>query len=317
MKKLLPILLIISLVLNFTACGGNDATSSLPSVASDTVSKLYKNDFGEQSSSTTESKESKVTGTTASTSSTKTESETESTKSESSKKTSSKNKTSSKKPSNKGPYASADVKPSDRYNPTGLYSVDRTNNSGDNWRMTLVNPWNTLSFKYSISLGNVDSRFGTDKQFDARAVGDLNAMCEAALEDGVYLTVISAFRTYDYQNMLFQNEVAEYKSYHPGCSEEEAEKGAATEVARPGTSEHNLGLAVDFNSVEQSFENTKAFKWLQKNCTDYGFILRYSASKLDITGVIYEPWHYRYVGRDNAKKIAASGLTLEEYIQKN
>ena len=88
-------------------------------------------------------------------------------------------------------------------------------------------------------------------------------------------------------------------------------------MARPGTSEHNLGLAVDFNSVEQSFENTKAFKWLKKNCTDYGFILRYSESKLDITGVIYEPWHYRYVGRDNAKKIAASGLTLEEYIQKN
>ena len=105
--------------------------------------------------------------------------------------------------------------------------------------------------------------------------------------------------------------------YNPGCSEEEALKGAATEVARPGTSEHNLGLAVDFNSVEQNFENTEAFNWLNKHCTEYGFILRYSASTQDITGVIYEPWHYRYVGKENAKKIMKSGLTLEEYVKAN
>ena len=97
--------------------------------------------------------------------------------------------------------------------------------------------------------------------------------------------------------------------------EEEAEKGAATEVARPGTSEHNLGLAVDFNSVEQSFESTEAFRWLKKNCTKYGFILRYSEAKLDVTGVIYEPWHYRYVGEELAKILYNNGdwITMEAY----
>ena len=315
MKKFLTILLSLSLLLTITACGGNEATSSISSITSSTVSKLYKNDFGEQTSSDTESEEnSEDTATTTSKEEITSKEETTSKKATSSKKTTSKKDTSSKK---KGPYADADVKPSDRKNPTGIYSADRSNNNGKDWKLSLVNPWNTLSYDYSVSVSNVDSRFGTDKQFDSRAVDDLNDMCEAALDDGVYLTVISAFRTYSYQDMLFQNEVAEYKAYHPGCSQEEAEKGAATEVARPGTSEHNLGLAVDFNSVEQSFENTEAFEWLQENCTDYGFILRYSSSKLDITGVIYEPWHYRYVGKDNAKKIAASGLTLEEYLQKN
>ena len=308
MKKLLPIILVTTLLVNLTACGGQDTTSSITSITSQVESTLYKNDFGEQSNS--ENSSSKST-TTSKEESTYTSSESVTSSQEeytSSKATSSKNKT---------PYANADVKPSERYNPTGLVSFDRKNNSGSDWQLTLVNPWNTLSFNYSVSVANIDSRFGADKQFDARAVGDLNAMCEAALNDGVYLTVISAYRTYSYQDMLFQNEVAEYKAYHPGCSEEEAEKGAATEVARPGTSEHNLGLAVDFNSVEQSFESTEAFRWLKKNCTKYGFILRYSEAKLDVTGVIYEPWHYRYVGKDNAKKIAASGLTLEEYLKNN
>ena len=99
-----------------------------------------------------------------------------------------------------------------------------------------------------------------------------------------------------------------------GMSEEEAKKEAATRVAIPGTSEHHLGLAVDINSVETSFENTKAFKWLQKNAENYGFVLRYPKDKKAITKIIYEPWHYRYVGVEHAKEMNRLGLCLEEYI---
>lgn len=214
-------------------------------------------------------------------------------------------------------FSNATVRPSEIDNPTGIVSVDRKDNYGDDWQLSLVNPWNTLHTSYKIETAYVDSRFGEGKLFDARAVDDLNAMCEAASLEGVSLSVISAFRTFDYQQMLYDNEVNEYKYNNPNCSEDEALREAATVVARPGTSEHNLGLAVDFNSVEQSFENTEAYKWLSENCTKYGFIMRYSAIKQDITGVIYEPWHYRYVGKENAKKIAESGLTLEEYLKNN
>ncbi len=209
------------------------------------------------------------------------------------------------------------VKPSTINNPTGIESSGRSNNSGSGWEMTLVNPWNTLTTDYTTGLELLDSRFGEGKYFDARAIGHLEDMCEAAAEDGVNLWVISAHRTYDYQQMLFDAELAEYKSYNPDASDDEAIIGAASVVARPGTSEHNLGLAVDFNSVEQSFENTPQYKWLRQHSTEYGFIMRYAADKQDITGVIYEPWHYRYVGVDNAKKIENSGLCLEEYIKNN
>ncbi len=203
-------------------------------------------------------------------------------------------------------------------NPTGIESVDRKSNNGKNWALTLVNPWNTLHTSYSVELGEVDARYSNATHyFDKRAVSYLNDMCAAAAEDGVQLVVISSYRTYDYQQMLYDNEIADYKSRNPGCSEKEAKIGAATVVARPATSEHNLGLAVDFNSVEESFENTKQFRWLQKHCTEYGFIMRYAKSKQAETGVIYEPWHYRYVGKENAAKIAASGLSLEEWLLQN
>lgn len=212
---------------------------------------------------------------------------------------------------------SNEVKPSTINNPSGLKSSGRSNNSGSDWEMALVNPWNTLTTDYSVNLELLDSRFGEEKYFDARAIGPLEDMCEAAAEDGVDLWVISAHRTYDYQQMLFSAELAEYKSYHPDASEDEAIIGAASVVARPGTSEHNLGLAVDFNSVEESFENTPQYKWLRQHSSEYGFIMRYAADKQDVTGVIYEPWHYRYVGVDNAKKIENSGLCLEEYLANN
>lgn len=105
-----------------------------------------------------------------------------------------------------------------------------------------------------------------------------------------------------------------------GLSQTEAQKQAATEAAVPGTSEHQLGLAVDlvdasYQVLDEAQASTPAQQWLMAHCWEYGFILRYPAEKQDITGIIYEPWHYRYVGRDHAQAIRQSGQCLEEFLQ--
>ena len=300
MKKLLVLALALIMVLMSFGCSKSDNNSS----SSLEEAKDYSNPLGLTTSSSS-----------SATSSKKEESEkSNSVKSNSSSKKSSSSSSSSSSVSSTTSSDAGIVPPSTIPNPTGLTSQGRKNNNGKNWELTLVNPWNTLHRDYSVNVSLIDSRFASGLYFDSRAVKYLNNMCSAASKDGVSLYVISAYRTFDYQQGLFNQEVNEYFSYHPNASREEAEKGAATEVARPGTSEHNLGLAVDFNSVEQSFENTAQFKWLQKHCTEYGFILRYSPTTQSKTAVIYEPWHYRYVGVENAKKIAKSGLTLEEYL---
>ena len=189
----------------------------------------------------------------------------------------------------------------------------------DIWQMALVNPWTPLPEDFNPELANIDMRYAgySSAQFDARAIDRLHAMCAAAEQDGVRLVVISAHRTNATQTNLFNNTVNRVKKANPDLSDEMAIAEAATVVAKPGTSEHQLGLAVDFNSVEDSFRETEAYAWLQKHCNDYGFILRYADDKRDKTGIIPEPWHYRYVGVENAKKIAASGLSLEEYLQES
>ena len=187
------------------------------------------------------------------------------------------------------------------------------------WYLKLVNPDVAVSedFIENVGLTAIDTRFtdgkASSKYFDSRAVGALNTMCEAALEDGIRLTCISTYRTYDYQDGLFNNRIQRY--INQGYSQTDALAAAARVVAKPGTSEHHMGLAVDFNSVEQSFENTQAFKWLQEHAEEYGFIMRYAEDKQNLTKIIYEPWHYRYVGVEHAKAINDLGYCLEEYIE--
>jgi D-alanyl-D-alanine carboxypeptidase len=149
---------------------------------------------------------------------------------------------------------------------------------------------------------------------DSRIVDKFNAMCQAALNDGVSLISVTAYRTYSYQNTLYNNRVNRCMNENSNLSREEAKKIAATIVALPGTSEHHLGLAVDINSVEETFENTKAFRWLQENAADYGFIMRYPKDKQNITKIIYEPWHYRYVGVEHAKEMLRLDMCMEEYL---
>lgn len=134
----------------------------------------------------------------------------------------------------------------------------------------------------------------------------ITAMVAAAQADGVDLRVWSPFRSYSIQNDLFQRQVARV-----GGDEELA----ATVVARPGTSEHNTGLCADFNMADDAFESTAMYAWMSEHAEDYGFILRYPKDKQSVTDVIYESWHWRFVGINNAKEINNLGITLEEYIE--
>lgn len=139
----------------------------------------------------------------------------------------------------------------------------------------------------------------------------LNELYAAGYDD---VTVTSAYRSYDYQSTLFSNEVA---ALTPKYQDKATEK-AATSINPPGTSEHQSGLCADLHnlsSASQKFASEDAYKWLISHCADFGFILRYPKNKTDITGIIFEPWHYRFVGRYHAQKIMNSGMCLEEYIR--
>ena len=132
--------------------------------------------------------------------------------------------------------------------------------------------------------------------------------------DGIAnIWVQSAYRSVERQKELYDNSVQKYLKQ--GKKQEEAERLTDEYINKPGASDHNLGLAVDFNLVNNEFKETKAFKWLKQHAEDYGFILRYPSDKEDITKIAYESWHWRYVGTDHAKKMNELNMCLEEYIE--
>lgn len=178
------------------------------------------------------------------------------------------------------------------------------------WRLVLVNYENALPADFEPMLSNID----TTRQFDSRAIEYLLAMQKQMKKDGVRgAWVQSAYRSVDYQEKLYNEKVEELISQ--GMSKEEAEKVTSQNINKPEASEHNLGLAVDFNYVDMSFEKTEAFAWLQENAEEYGFILRYKKEKEDITKVVYEPWHWRFVGKEHAVAMNDLDMCLEEYIE--
>ena len=177
----------------------------------------------------------------------------------------------------------------------------------------LVNPWNPLPEDYTVDLVDVTYRDRLEKNC-AEALGRMLTDLEAA---GHRYFIASAYRTQEDQQFLFDRKVKYYLDL--GIGEEEAETMAATVIAIPGTSEHQLGLAVDISDLEYDIlddaqADTATQKWLMEHCHEYGFILRYPEGTSDITGIIYEPWHYRYVGVDIAREITNLGVTLEEYL---
>ena len=182
--------------------------------------------------------------------------------------------------------------------------------------MMLVNPWVPLPEGFKPRTTPIPAGYGTWANMHFATVGfnDLIQMMDDARSDGANLILVSSTRTMDEQRALYNNKVNRVMEANPDYTRKQAEIEAAKAVAIPGTSEHQLGLAVDFNSTEDSFRNTKEFAWLQENCWDYGFIYRYPDDKTDTTGIIPEPWHYRYVGKENAKRIKTSGKVFEEYL---
>ena len=180
------------------------------------------------------------------------------------------------------------------------------------WNLTLVNGKNALPADFVPEVGAVGGH-----SVDSRIVDSLNEMLNAAKAQGLSPIICSSYRTIERQTTLFENQVQR----HIGTtnSRAEAEALAATAVAYPGTSEHNLGLAVDIVALSNQMLNdaqadTAESIWLHANCYKYGFILRYEEDKQDLTGVIYEPWHYRYVGVEVATEITERGICFEEYM---
>jgi D-alanyl-D-alanine carboxypeptidase len=190
------------------------------------------------------------------------------------------------------------------------------------WAFFLINDENPLPEDFLPELEVIDFTGSREFYLDARAAPFAVEMLAAAEDDGVILRVVSAYRSRQRQLENFNNYVARLVREH-GMSEDEAIVLTASQIALPGASEHNAGLAVDILSadwflyhddVTEEFERTPEFRWLIENSWRFGFILRYPRGKEDVTGFIYEPWHFRYVGIDIAEQMVNSGLTLEEYI---
>ncbi|HPD89594.1 MAG TPA: M15 family metallopeptidase [Oscillospiraceae bacterium] len=191
--------------------------------------------------------------------------------------------------------------------------------SGDSDNLLiLVNPWNYIPDDYTLDLETVQGDYKMNK-LAADAAKDLIA---AAAADGYSLRVCSGYRTVEKSRILYERKVQQYLD--AGYSEADAKTEAAKWVAPPGTSEHHTGLAMDivsadyfnyYSDLEHDFDKFDEFDWLIAHCAEYGFILRYPEGKEDITGITYEPWHYRYVGKEAAEVIMSEGLCLEEYLE--
>lgn len=184
----------------------------------------------------------------------------------------------------------------------------------DDWRLILVNKQNPVPDGFTVKLSGISDSM----QVDERIIADVYKMMDAASDDGINLMICSAYRSYDRQKTLFNNKINKLMS--EGMTYLEAYKVGSMNVTVPGTSEHHLGLALDiltgsYTKMDDGFGDTEAGKWLAENASDYGFILRYPKGKEDITGIVYEPWHFRYVGRDYAKDIEKRGVCLEEYLK--
>lgn len=188
-----------------------------------------------------------------------------------------------------------------------MFSVFEQDNA-EEWYLTLVNSDNPVPKNYDIELTELSNGVCVDQ----RIYPSLQQMFDDARNQGVNPIVREGFRTSNDQEKIMQNRIEQYIS--EGYSKTQAKRKAHEEVAKPGTSEHELGLAVDINAGDGS-SSEQVYSWLAENAYKYGFILRYPSGKETITGIEYEPWHYRYVGKEAAKKIYYEQITLEEYLE--
>lgn len=179
----------------------------------------------------------------------------------------------------------------------GLPDVDITS-----WEFLLANPDHDIG-EYAPTLATLEGQ-----QFDERIIEPMTDFVEAARAEGLSVYLSSGYRDYATQNYLYQRKIGQY-----------GEEVAKTIVAPPGTSEHQTGLACDitdryYEFKDSSLENTELYQWMSQHCQEYGFIVRFPDGKGDITGIIYEPWHFRYVGVEAATYIMENDLCLEEFL---
>lgn len=182
------------------------------------------------------------------------------------------------------------------------------------WKLILLNTFYRVNENVDEEINFVPAIKGSGELLDYRAAEAYQKMYDAGKADGVTLTPVSGYRSYSKQKYLYNNLVQEYLA--DGYSQEESEALASTRRMPPGSSEHNIGIAMDIGWVDRRFADSAEYAWLCEHADDYGFILRYTEENKRYTGVKAEPWHWRYVGVENASKIKASGLSLEEYLGK-
>jgi len=191
----------------------------------------------------------------------------------------------------------------------------------DDWALILINEDNPLGEDYTAELAEL-AEIAPGRFLDKRAAPYARKMIENAANDGIKLNIISAYRDFDKQTKNFDDYVSMLLS--EGYPKERAISITASQIAHPGASEHNAGLALDivtpdwwdnYGDLTAEFDKTAEFDWLRRNAYKYGFIMRYPEDKEDVTGIVYEPWHYRFVGSWRAEQMRYSALCLEEYLE--
>lgn len=190
-----------------------------------------------------------------------------------------------------------------------LISDKKEKSRTEDWELILVNRWNPIPDDYEVEL----KKLKNDQSVDSRIYPALQDMFDDARAEGILPAISESYRTAKKQQELMDGKIKEYQA--EGYSKEEAKELAEEWVAIPGTSEHQIGIAVDITSADKMQQNPSVvWKWMDENSYKYGFVRRYPEDKTEITGVINEPWHYRYVGKEAAEKMHAQDVCLEEYL---
>lgn len=188
----------------------------------------------------------------------------------------------------------------------------------NDWKLRIVNKYNPLPEGFQVELEKINNSYS----FDKRSINDLKNMINSANKDGINLFITSAYRSIDNQTILFNNNIKKLMNNN-SMTKDEAILETSMNIAFPGTSEHNLALALDIVSNDwfiknddlyEHFDQTKEYEWLNNNAHKFGFIERYPKNKTNITNIVYEPWHYRYVSTEHSIIIKEKNICLEEYI---
>lgn len=208
-------------------------------------------------------------------------------------------------PVNEEPQAVPETKAAEKKPATVIPITD-----AEKWNLAIINTKYPLPDSYAPTLSNAIS--GSNIQLDSRVSERYAEMYAAAKLSGCVLTPYSGYHSYALQETTYNRKVNFY--INQGISAEEANQKASAQVLPAGCSEHNAGLAIDIVSASSDFINTKEYKWLCENSHNYGFILRYPEDKTAITGMNFEPWHWRYVGTQAAKEMKENNQCLEEYL---